>query len=347
MVIDAKTGKQKARPKKGEEIFYGLRSRRGKITKLDSKFSQAYAKTDYTGLKASFRAGDPSSFQIFQQQTRHILKDKSGKPVYATKHGEIVYKAGKPVKLYKYKLTGKRRGVAQRAVIMGIEGYKQASIGFTKKTARESAKKIILLPVGSRKRSKPIFITGETIKDTVRNLKPDITIKQMVKRKLYTLSVHGDILISKPKNPYKIGSDDWARREDWANSIWGNSTSLKLSFAKVIDRLANFSDSLSVAIREAISYQGLRVTSLVNLQQAEARAEAEDAVMQQDGRRFAPRAGKVIRAPVMKKSKSDVRKSADTYIPLRPENMEDAPIHPYKSVYNAGISIRMTIEGRK
>ncbi len=340
-MIDAKSGKQKNKPKKGDEVFYGLRSSRGKITRLDSKFSQPYAKTDFDGIKRTFKAGSPDSFQVFQQKTRQVLKDKSGKPIYGKS------KDGTPFKQYRYKLTGKRRKAKQKTLIMGVKGYKQASVGYTTKTARESTKKIVMLPVGSSKRSKPIYLTGETIKDTIKNLKPNITVKQMVKKKLYHLSVHGDISITRPKNPYRAGSGAWKERDVWANRIWGKSTAIKIPFAKVIDRLANFSDSLSTAIRQALSYQGLRVTSLINLQQAEARAEEEDDANREAGKGFAARAHKVISAPVLKKSKSDIRKGADTYIPLRPENSEDAPIHAYKSVYNAGISIRMTVEGRK
>ena len=111
--------------------------------------------------------------QLFQQKTRQVLKDKSGKPIYGKS------KDGTPFKQYRYKLTGKRRKARQKTLIMGVKGYKQASVGYTTKTARESTKKIVMLPVGSSKRTKPIYLTGETIKDTIKNLKPNITVKQI------------------------------------------------------------------------------------------------------------------------------------------------------------------------
>lgn len=123
--------------------------------------------------------------------------------------------------------------------------------------------------------------------------------------------------------------------------IWGAHKTVQVNFSKVIDRLVNFSDALSVAIREALSGQGLRVTSLVNLVEIESMAETQDEEMVKSGRRFKKTAGKIILRPT-----PGSKLGADEFTPLRPE-YEGRPVHKRDSKYNAGITLTMTIEGLK
>ncbi len=349
-VLDAKTGKETKKPKKGQEVFYGVKSPKGKIQKIETEFSQRYAASDAKALQASLRSASPDAFVVYQQLTRTPARLRDGSFDYKTHRGEIVYReteSGKkvPEKKYKYKLTGRKPRQKQRAVIMSVKGYVHATgVGFTKKKAKEGAsgKGLILVPVRRGVQS-ALALRGETIKDTVRNVKPSIGTKEMVKKGIHKLGIYGTIEISRPKNPFKKGTPEYAERESWMVSIWGMGGSgvIAVPFSRVVDRLANFSDVLAVTLREALSKQGYRLTSLMKLGQIEEEVEEEDEKNRRAGRKFTPLAPKIMQKPLW-----NSKKSADSFIPLRPE-YEDRPMHKSASAYNAGIIVNLNVEPLK
>ncbi len=226
---------------------------------------------------------------------------------------------------------------------MGVAGYLHATgVGFTKKTKTESAKGVILLPVGRNKISSDIVLAGDTIKDTVKNLRPDIGTRDMVKRGIHRLGVYGAVTLSRPGNPNRKGTDEHAEREAWLNRIWGASATIQVSFSRTIDRLANFADALAVTIREALSNQGLRFTSLMNLQSIYDTAVEQDDAMRTAGKRFRPVAGKILQRPA-----TSHNRTAEELLPLRPENEFGSPHYKNKSKYNAGVKLNLTVEALK
>lgn len=341
VTLSAKTGKV-TRPKKGAEVFYALQSPRGKIHKLETPYSQKYLKSDAAGILAAFKNGDPAAFAVHQQKTRtpvfhyegkkkvYEYRLKDGKPLMEAKGGKLV-----PVKLYKYKLTGRRLRAAQRTVIYGLDGYvAPTGLGFTKKTKAESSSgKYLMVPVTlpgqADKRTSEFKIKGATIKELVKNIKPAIGLREMVKRGINYLGFDGHIVLTRPKNPYKRGTADFETRENWIWSVWGeHAQTIRISFGRVIDRLVNFSDALAVNIREAISGNGLRVTSLVNLAAAERRAEDKEQIG----------IDKIIFRPHY----ADRRHASD-FIPLRPESKKKQT-HAHASPYNAGIYLTLNVK---
>lgn len=362
VTLDAKTLKQVKRPKKGRDIYYGLKSPKGKITKIESEYSQRFFKSDLDGLKRSLKEGSPNGYIVAQQFTRTPIKVKVGKKweiKYKTHEGNIVFDAaGNPIKMYRYKLTALRASKGQRRVLMSTAGYVHAvDKGFplhpTRAIKSAVKKGTKLVPVGydrkgKLKQSGDIVLRGATIKDTVEGLKPSIGSRDMIRKGITGLGVDGHVDLHRPLNPYSKGSAEYFHRQAWIDGIWGNHENRVIKFGIKIDRLANFSDALSTAIRGAISAQGLRFTSLVNLAHAEVRAKAQDA----EARRLAleagrqvprPRAGKILHQPT-----SEHNVNAADLVPLRPE-FESGPkanetMHGSRSKANPLITISFSVE---
>ncbi len=326
------------------EVFYALKSPRGKIHKLETPYSQKYTASDAKGIAAAFKNGDPNAFAVYQQLTREPLFHYEGKKKvyeYRMKDGEILKEAkhGKlvPIKRYKYKLTGKRIRSKQRTVIYGVSGYvAPTGIGFSKKSAQESSSgKFTMLPVAGVGRGKkgPVEVTlsGATIKETIKNLKPTVGTKAMVRLGISALHYDADLIITRPKIPFRAGTAAFRARENWIHSVWGADKEIVISVNSTVDRLVNFSDALSVRIREALSIKGLRVTSLVNLVAAERRAELKNEIG----------IDRIIHRPT-----TEHRTHATDFKPLRVES-KGKQVYNNKSPYNAGITLKITVTALK
>lgn len=365
VTLDAKTEKI-IQPKPRQPVLFAIKSPEGKVTKLSTEYSQPYLKTDFQRIRKELLKGTPRAFAVYQEKTKtqafhyehgkKILEymtikdwenlDKKGKPTLKFK----LDAQGKPIKKYRYKLTGQSLKREQRTAIMGDKGFIQPTgKGFTKKTKRESGSghyKLLKVyaPDAFRKYlSDPIYLTGKTIKDTIKNLKPDLSTKALGKKKYSKIGYYGHISIERPVNPYKQGTGEHDAREAWIKSVWGdNKKPLRVSFQGTVNRMVNFSDQLAVTLRSVLSMAGYRVTSLYDLEQFEADAIVQDEESGEIGFESSP-SNRIMAMPVL----GDRRTSAGDLIALRPENEFNHAIRKPKHSSNAQISISIALEGIK
>lgn len=352
ITLDPKTLKP-TKAVSGKEIFYAWKDSNGKINKLPTHYSQKFSAVDKKSIEQSFKKGSPRGYPIYQKMTREIIYEdvegikvpklarKGGRVQYETVRGKLV-----PIKLRKYKLTGFSTVGKRKAQIYRIDGYvAPMDVGFKKLEKKQKLKNLILIPVhGKRERkgepyhvfTKPILISTAQIKDTIQNIRPDITVKQMVRRKFTTLFVQGHIYIPMPSNPYSEKNEAYLDYQKWIDSIWQEHKPLSISYNKGIDYLANFSDALSVEIRERLSLAGLRLTSLVHLREIEIIATKQD---EEKGTNYAD---KIIDRPLGPLSFT----KASSFKPLRYEDKGSSIFKPH-SKKQSQISFDISIEARQ
>ncbi len=268
-------------PKTGKQVFFAWKSRQGKLYPIDSQYSQAYYKTDAEGIKAAFKAGTPLAYNVYKQLTKDVskVKDKDGNAVTETVTDK---KTGSVKTLFRWKVTGRNLRHAQSVAVHSIAGFiSPLTRGFVPQVSKEIPQGSYLkVPVtfGKTKRQYfgPIRFTGDSIRDTLKQLLPDVTTADLVRRRIRTLGVDGIIDAYRPENPYAEDTPDFIHRENWAKKIWKDSSVRRFHVGAQVPSLMNFASRVATAFRTAFSSQGLRVTSLVELEDAEERQYALD-----------------------------------------------------------------------
>ena len=254
--IDAK-GKEVKRPK-GKEVFYGIQGPKGGIQKIKSQHAQKFTKKDLQSLNQILKKTGSKNFVIYEEQAKEAVR-KGGKIQYRTKDGRLEYdKKGKPIPIKKIKITGASAKKKQRPVLFEQgQRVRELDLGFRPRTARERVDAQLLTMVepqakGGPKFTKEIFLTGKTIRETVKNLHVPISIKDMKRQGLTGLDVETEI------------------------KFYGIAMDPVTSYARV-ETLANFTSDVSRAIRFKLCDHGYRFTSLVELTRIYEKVLANDA----------------------------------------------------------------------
>ncbi len=207
VAVSPKTGKEIKRPRAGQLVHYAVKSPRGALKKLSS-MDQKFAKADLTGFNGILARTDGKHFVLYEQLSSEVLK-VSGKVQYRTKDGMPELDArGRKIPLKRVKLTYKQRPAKQRPVVFEIGRTAKKVVtdyAFRKQTKREQvdAKLARILPLKASK-EKPVFskeshLQGDTIFETLKNVRPGIDGKTLKKRELTGLWVEGVIRIRDPK----------------------------------------------------------------------------------------------------------------------------------------------------
>lgn len=342
------TGKEIPRPKTGRAVFYAVKTGKGRPKKIPSDYPQAFSKKDKDALQKNLSQSGAENFVAYERKTREYLKDKHGK--IKTRKDKTT---GKMIKVRKTKLSGHRRGTKERPVIIrrkkGKYSIKRSDFLFRARTKRETVeaqklKVLDLLPKKEAIFSKEIFLRGPSVFATLKNVRLAINPRQLRRHRANAIYVEGTIRIYKNRKlihavnfyppPFR---DDYPELQVGAKQL------------AIVRRLSDFSAQISKLIRYKLADLGYRFTSLITLQNYQdeilERAETE-------GSRMA-----FIFHYNAQKTVLDVQ-------PLVPETMAkfgepEGPkrilgidprllsggrpkLSPEKSVYQSGISMRIT-----
>lgn len=276
ITIDAKTRKV-ITPKTGRQIFFAWKDAQGKIYPIESQYSQAYYKTDAVGILAAFKAGSPEAYNVYQQLTKEVsmVLDRDGNRVTETRFDRST---GEERTLFRWKITERNLRRGQRVTVQSVkEGYTLAlTRGFPKLDPKEIATgqyvKVPVLFGRVARGTKPFYagrFTGSSIREMLSHILPDVTTETLSRKGIRTLAVSGYIDVYKPLNPYLEDTPDYYDREKWANKIWKNENVRRFIVGANVLALMDFASRASTGFRMAFSRHGLRVTSLIELEEAE------------------------------------------------------------------------------
>jgi hypothetical protein len=257
--LNAKTGKEIKKPKTGQEVYYGLKGPKGGLKKIAAAYSQKFAKADLKGLNSIVKKSGAKNFVVYEELTKEAVREK-GEIKYKKVRGQLVYDKGKPIPIKRTKITAAAAKRKQRPVLMEKgKRVREIDLGFRKRTKREQvdADLLTMLPPtqeGGPTVSREIRLTGDTIRDTIKNIHVPISIADMRQQGLSGLDVEGTV------------------RVEGVVGLHGEN----ITFYVRVEILANFAKEVSSAIRRALADVGYRFTSLVSLQEAEERVGAEE-----------------------------------------------------------------------
>lgn len=352
VALDA-VSRKPIKPKRGQQVFFAWKSSRGKLYPIESQYSQAFYKSDAEGILAAFKAGSPESYNVYKQLTQAVSKvlDKDGKPVTETK----LLKSGEVKTIYRWKVTGRDLRKPQSVSVHSVTGF-QAPLtrGFTPQEPREIPQgKYIRVPVTFGKAKRQFYsvgrFTGDSIRDTLKRILPDVTTAELARRGIKVLGVDGYIDAYRPENPYAEETEDWADREKWTRRIWKDSNVRRFHVGAAVPSLMNFASRTATAFRQAFSSQGLRVTSLMELEEAEARqAELDETVFHLLPPVWPsiinhPMAGVRYKLSAGAKAGKDV--SARKYFPMRYEADGESATDREGSKYETVLELTLSIKG--
>ena len=343
-------------PKKGQQVFFAWKSRHGKLYLIESQYSQAYYKSDADGILSAFRAGSPDAYNVYKQLTQDVSRvlDKHGNEVTETRHDK---KTGKDKVLYRWKLTGRDPRKGQSVSIHSVAQGFTAPLtrGFPSVPPREiPSGSYIKVPVtwGRKTKAKMVTVgrfTGDSIYDIMKHVRPDTTTAVLAKKRIKVLYVDGYVDAYRPANPYSEDSTDYADREAWANKIWKGSNVRRFSVAGTVSSLMNFASRIATEFRKSFSRVGLRVTSLVGLEEAEATQEELDRTVFRGEDPIwpsiieHPKAG--VRYKLSAKGKSGADVSARKYFPMRYEAYGGEPTDAKGTPYETVLVLTLSIQG--
>lgn len=244
-----KTGKVIKRPRKGQSVIFSLLRPRGGLKPLQ-KFSQPFLKTDIQLINEQVKNTKGMNFVLYQQLTNR--KDK---------------KTGLRIS----KLTGANPRRKQRPLLY-VNGIRKRYLDFAFKTGHYKSKfEQGPLYIAKPNKLEPLEIKleGKTIKETLQGLHVNMKFKDFIvdgfQRALYytarlrIISPQGEV-IEVPVNGSDI-PDGFAGK-----GIINIAGKRKPAMSNPIDRVANMTTKIAYSLRRSIKDQGLRFTSLTQLQ---------------------------------------------------------------------------------
>ncbi len=353
ITLDAETRKP-VTPKQGKQIFFAWKDAQGKIYPIESQNSQAYYKTDADGIRAAFRAGSPDAYNVYKvlTKTASTILDKDGNPVTETHFNK---QTGEVKKLFRLKITGRKFGKGVMVAVHSVTGFLlPLTRGVSKQLARE-------IPLGSyvkipvtygnapRKVSELLRFTGGSIRDMMNGILPDTTTAELVRRGIRMLEVNGMIQAYRPENPYAEETLDFYDREKWADKIWKGSQVRSFRVDALVPSLVNFASRVATGFRKSFSRQGLRITSMVELEEAEDRQRLLDETIFKlldpiwPSVILEPQNG--VRYKLSAKGKHGEPVPAGKYFPMRYEAGSGEPVEAPGSSYETVMTLTLSIRG--
>lgn len=250
VALSARTGRPLLRPRKGAQVHYAIVGARGALRRL-TKSPQAFLKSDFESIDKVVKASGGKEFVLYEQLTARNLRDADGNTLYRTRDGKPVLDArGRRIPLKEAKLTGKPRTGRQRPVIYKVgrrvetrvQDFAYRALSPRQKVDLKLAK---LVPLETRPKAytEEIHLRGATIFDTVKNVKPFVSSKDIRKKGLSGLMVEGVVRVRSPQGELLEA----------------------VAFSTRVNALWNFSQLVSKEIRHALARVGYRFTSLATL----------------------------------------------------------------------------------
>lgn len=279
VTLNAKTRKV-ITPKKGQQVFFAWKSSQGKIYPIESQYSQTYYKSDAEGIIRAFKAGAPEAYNVYKELTHDVstVIDSDGNRVKEFK----IDKEGNKKPLYRWKVTGRNVRQKQSVSVRSIKRFRTPlTIGFPSSDPKDiPIGHYNVVPVARKgKKVEPTYVgrfTGDSIRDTLEKVLPDSYTEDLVKRRVKSLIVDCLIKAHRPENPYLEDTTDGEEWERWANKVWPKTPVRDFSVSLSVSTLMNFASVVSTGIRQLFSSQGLRVTSLVALENNEKAQKRND-----------------------------------------------------------------------
>ncbi len=259
--ISPRTGREIKSPRKGQKVLYALRGPRGGVKPLTTTL-QAFSRSDVDGFNRVLSSSDGKNFVLYEQLGRAIQKDARGRPLYRTKDGKPLLDAkGRKVALREVKLTARKRPAKQRPVVFAIGRTVKKKVhdyAFRKRSKREQvdAKLARIIPLKTSKEkdvySDEIHLSGDTIFDTIKNLRPSVDGKDMKKAGIASLWVEGVVRVREPSG----------------------ALAAALTFSVQVKSLWNFAQVIAKEVRFKLADVGYRFTSLSDLKSLQSSMDA-------------------------------------------------------------------------
>lgn len=209
--LNPKNGKEVRKPLTGQDVIYGIKDAKGKITKIESRFFQAYSKADQSGLQKIIDRTGKKGFVVYEQLTNRKYKDpKTG----------IIYQAEK--------ITYGKSNTNQRPILYADgKRVRELDLGFRQRTKREMVDDLLLRVIKpDGKFVRDIRLEGDTIKDTVKNLAVKLTMAQVKKAELEGLYFE-IVLHVRGEEPIVV----YGRTETYANITTDIARSIRFTLA--------------------------------------------------------------------------------------------------------------------
>ncbi len=342
------------KPRKGAQVFFAWKSPQGKLYPIESQYSQAYSVADAKGILAAFKAGSPEAYNVYKQLTTNVSKvvDKDGNAVTETR---LDKKTGAVKTLYRWKLTGRALHKPQSTSIHSVTGFlTPLTRGFTPQVSKEiPTGHYVKIPITFGKEKRRYFtvgrFTGDSIRDAIKRVLPDTTPSQLARRRIKVLGVDGYIDAYRPDNPYAEETPDWEDRENWTRKIWKDSNIRRFHVGATVSSLMDFASRVATGFRHSFSGQGLRVTSLLSLEEAEARQRhIDETIFRMEEPVWPkiinhPEAGVRYKLNVKGKGGKDV--PARKYFPMRYEADGESATDKAGSRYETVLVLTLSIKG--
>lgn len=241
--ISPKTGKELRRPHRGQEVYYAVKSPRGTLKKIPQEYSQKFYSSDLKGLNSIIKRTGPENLVVYEQRAAESIPGKYRRGVKDKK--------GRALPQKKTKITFRQSDKEQRPVILSTAKKVKRVVqdgAFRKVTKREAvdAKLAKIIKVSTAKSAvftKEIFLSGPTIFGTLKNVKSNVSTKDLKRAGANTLWVEGVVRVYHPKQGLLHAT----------------------RFSHNIQQLRNFSQEISKEVRFKLSDVGFRFTSLAAL----------------------------------------------------------------------------------
>lgn len=209
--LNPATGKEIKKPKTGQNVIFGIKDKRGKITKIESRFHQSFSKEDQNGLQKIIDRTGKKGFVIYEQLTAKNYEDpKTG----------LIYKVEK--------ITFGKKGVGQRPILYANgKRVRELDLGFRKRSKREMVDDLLLHVIKpDGKFVRDIHLEGDTIKDTIKNLAVKLTMAQIKNAELEGL-YYEIVLRVRGEEPIIV----YGKTETYANMTTDIARSIRFTLA--------------------------------------------------------------------------------------------------------------------
>lgn len=261
VALSLRTGKPVQRPKAGALVHYAYVGPRGGIRRI-TRFPQTFTKTDLKTMDRIIGKSEGGQFVLYEALTRRNKRDKHGKVLYRERDGKPVLDArGRRIPLKETKITAVSKAARSRPVVFKVGRRVQQAIqdhAFRALTPREKVDlklaRIVKLTKPDGAFTKEMHVTGRTIFDTIKNLRPDVSKSELVRRGLSGLMVQGVVRVRNPKGGLVAA----------------------LPFSVVVNALWNFPQLIAKEVRHSLAQVGYRFTSLAELTRLQDKADAEN-----------------------------------------------------------------------
>ena len=288
--LSAKTGKPLKRPIEGKTYKLAVMGPRGGINPLKND-PQVYYKKEIEKINSYIGAAEKPVFELYEQRLRTIKKDpKTGKKLYKIdKLGNFALdKRGKKIPIYDTKIAPPDARRRQKPLLFKKNKFiRPLDLGYNTGNKYQKTKEMqqlkLLVPNKNIVEQK---ISGDTIKEAISNIRPDVDMKHVKEFGLYVYYNVFAVIESPNGEKTKIPVSGAFSQKGYEEK---DPTGFQETFPLIVNgepeifgrskihTISNLQSKISHSLRIAMKNAGYHFTSLVMLERFEKRMEKEAA----------------------------------------------------------------------